>query len=70
MAPPPPGPGSRPIQTGITLTSNDIDATHAEFKALGVSVDAEVSPDRRPGAPEMFWFRDPSGPRSLMVVEG
>ena len=56
-----------PIQTGITLTTDDIDATHAQFTALGVDVDAEVS---RMGAPvpPMFWFRDPAG-HTLMVVE-
>ena len=54
-------------QTGITLTTDDIDATHAQFKALGVDVDAEVSRMGDP-IPPMFWFRDPSG-HTLMVVE-
>ena len=44
LAPPPPGRGEvEPPQTGITLTTDDIDATHASMKALGVDVDAEVS---------------------------
>lgn len=68
LAPPPPGTGEIvPVNTGITLTTNDIDAAHAEFKALGVDVDAEVSHMGDP-VPPMFWFRDPSG-HTLMVVE-
>ena len=72
LAPPPPSaqgaPGEViPIQTGITLTSDDIDATHAQFEALGADVDAEVSRMGDP-VPPIFWFRDPSG-HTLMVVE-
>jgi catechol 2,3-dioxygenase-like lactoylglutathione lyase family enzyme len=67
LAPPPPGNEVVPAQTGITLTTDDIDASHAEMKALGVDVDAEVSRMGSP-VPPMFWFRDPSG-HSLMVVE-
>jgi predicted enzyme related to lactoylglutathione lyase len=67
LAPPPPGTESTPLQTGITLTTNDIDASHAEMKALGVDVDAEVSRMGGP-VPPMFWFRDLSG-HTLMVVE-
>jgi predicted enzyme related to lactoylglutathione lyase len=66
LAPPPDG-KVEPAQTGITLVSGDIDATHAAFKALGVDVDADVSRMGDP-VPPMFWFRDPSG-HSLMVVE-
>ena len=68
LAPPPPGGDPvEPAQTGISLTTTDIDATHASMKALGVDVDAEVS---RMGAPvpPLFWFRDPTG-HTLMVVE-
>ena len=67
LAPPPEGDAVTPTQTGITLTTDDIDATHAHLKALGVDVDAEVS---RMGAPvpPLFWFRDTSG-HTLMVVE-
>ena len=68
LAPPPPGPESvEPPKTGITLTTDDIDATHAEMKARGVDVDAEVSRMGDP-VPPMFWFRDPTG-HTLMVVE-
>jgi catechol 2,3-dioxygenase-like lactoylglutathione lyase family enzyme len=67
LAPPPPGQSAEPVQTGITLTTDDIDTTHAEMTALGVDVDAEVSRMGDP-VPPMFWFRDPSG-HSLIVVE-
>ncbi len=67
LAPPPPGQEIVPAQTGITLTTDDIDATHAELRSLGVDVDAEVSRMGDP-VPPMFWFRDPTG-HSLMVVE-
>ena len=55
------------VQTGISLTTDDINATHAHVRSLGADVDAEVA---RLGAPvpPMFWFRDPDG-NSLMVVE-
>ena len=55
------------IQTGISLTSDDIDATHAELRSRGVDVDAEVSRMGDP-VPPMFWFRDPDG-NTLMVVQ-
>jgi predicted enzyme related to lactoylglutathione lyase len=67
LAPPPPGQEIKPAETGITLTTADIDATHAEMKARGVDVDAEVARMGEP-IPPMFWFRDPTG-HSLMVVE-
>jgi len=67
LAPPPEGRSTEPAQTGITLTTDDIDVTHAELKALGVDVDAEVSRMGDP-VPPMFWFRDPTG-HTLMVVE-
>ena len=56
-----------PKETGITLTTDDIDTTHAELKARDVDVDAEVSRMGDP-VPPMFWFRDPDG-HTLMVVE-
>ena len=67
IAPPPPGQDATPTHTGITLTTDDVDATHAQFRSLGVDVDAEVSRMGDP-VPPMFWFRDPTG-HSLMVVE-
>ena len=56
-----------PMQTGITLTTDDIDATHAAMKSAGVDVDEAVARMGDP-VPPMFWFRDPTG-HTLMVVE-
>jgi catechol 2,3-dioxygenase-like lactoylglutathione lyase family enzyme len=67
LAPPRPGEPLTPSQTGITLTTYDIDATHAELLSKGVDVDAEVSRMGDP-VPPMFWFRDPDG-HTLMIVE-
>ena len=67
LAPPPegaPAPGKR--ETGISLHAEDIDAYHAQLKAAGADVDAEVSRMGGP-VPPLFWFRDPEG-NSLMVV--
>ena len=64
----PPGPHVTPggKDTGISLATDNIDAYHAQLKANGVDVDAEVS--RFGEAPPLFWFRDPEG-NTLMVVE-
>jgi catechol 2,3-dioxygenase-like lactoylglutathione lyase family enzyme len=64
---PPQQDGQTGVQTGISLSSDDIDATHAHLKSLGVDVDSEVA---RMGAPvpPMFWFRDPDH-NTLMVVQ-
>jgi catechol 2,3-dioxygenase-like lactoylglutathione lyase family enzyme len=67
LAPPRPGSEPAPMETGIALTTDDADATHAELRSLGVDVDAEVSRMGDP-VPPMFWFRDPDG-HTLMVVE-
>jgi catechol 2,3-dioxygenase-like lactoylglutathione lyase family enzyme len=55
------------VQTGISLTTDDIDATHTELKSSGVDVDAEVARMGEP-VPPMFWFRDPDG-NTLLIVE-
>jgi predicted enzyme related to lactoylglutathione lyase len=67
LAPPPEGQEVKPQETGIIITTDDIDASHAQFKSLGVDVDAEISRMGDP-VPPMFWFRDPHG-HSLMVVQ-
>jgi predicted enzyme related to lactoylglutathione lyase len=67
LAPPQPGTEVTPAETGITLTTADIDATHAALQSRGVDVDAEVARMGGP-VPPMFWLRDPSG-HSLMVVQ-
>jgi catechol 2,3-dioxygenase-like lactoylglutathione lyase family enzyme len=55
------------VQTGISLATDDIDATHAQLKSTGVDADAEVSRMGDP-VPPMFWFRDPDG-NALLIVE-
>jgi predicted enzyme related to lactoylglutathione lyase len=67
LAPPRPGVDRTGVETGIILTSDDIDATHAQLQASGVDVDAEVARMGDP-VPPMFSFRDPDG-NSLMVVQ-
>ena len=67
LAPPPPGTEFKPAETGITLTTADIDATHAALIGLGADVDAEVARMGDP-VPPMFWLRDPDG-NSLVVVQ-
>ena len=66
LAPPPEGRPTGNRETGIGLQTDDIDAYHAELKAAGVDVDAEVSRMGDP-VPPLFWLRDPEG-NSLMVV--
>jgi catechol 2,3-dioxygenase-like lactoylglutathione lyase family enzyme len=64
----PPGPdGQIGGQTGISLSTHDIDATHASLRAQGVDVDDEVSRMGDP-VPPLCWFRDPDG-NTLMLVE-
>jgi catechol 2,3-dioxygenase-like lactoylglutathione lyase family enzyme len=67
LAPPPPGKPVGGMETGIGLHTPDIDALHADLKARGVDVDAEVSRMGDP-VPPLFWLRDPDG-NVLMVVE-
>jgi len=55
------------IHTGISLTTDDIDATHAQLLSSGVDVDAEVARMGEP-VPPMFWFRDPDA-NTLLIVE-
>ncbi|HEY0345454.1 MAG TPA: VOC family protein [Solirubrobacteraceae bacterium] len=55
------------VQTGISLSTDDIDATHAQLQSSGVDVDPEVSRMGDP-IPPMFWFRDPDG-NTLLIVE-
>jgi catechol 2,3-dioxygenase-like lactoylglutathione lyase family enzyme len=67
LAPPREGIDKTGVETGIILTTDDIDATHAQLGANGVDVDAEVSRMGDP-VPPMFWFRDPDG-NTLMIVQ-
>src|SRR3954471_18208299 len=43
LAPPPEGNPTGNVNTGITLQTDDVDSAHAQLKAAGVDVDAEVS---------------------------
>jgi len=67
LAPPPQGTPTGNSQTGIGLHTDDIDALHADLKARGADVDAEVARQGDP-VPPLFWFRDPEG-NVLMVVQ-
>ncbi len=68
LAPPPEGADAKVgIETGITITTDDVDATHAQLKDAGVDVDAEVSRYGDP-VPPMFWLRDHDA-NVLMVVQ-
>ena len=67
LAPPRPGEEHTPVNTGISLTTDDIDATHSYLRGAGVDVDPEVSRMGDP-VPPLFWFRDQDG-NTLMVVE-
>jgi len=67
IVPPPPGNPTGDVQTGICLNTDDVDAVHADLKARGVDVDAEISRMGDP-VPPMFWFRDVDG-NTLMIVQ-
>jgi catechol 2,3-dioxygenase-like lactoylglutathione lyase family enzyme len=67
LCPPPEGRECGNRETGIALHTNDIEAVHADLKARGVDVDAEISRMGDP-VPPMFWLRDPEG-NSLFIVE-
>lgn len=70
------------VQTGIILSADDIDATHAQLRSLGVDVDPAVArvgapTEIRLGAaavvgpvPPMFYIRDPDGNALLIVSPG
>ncbi len=77
------GPGDAAgVQTGIIMNTPDIDAAHAEMKALGVDVDPEVARVGAPAeiqigpvtmagpVPPMFYLRDPDGNSVLLVQPG
>ena len=67
IVPPAPGGSAGGRETGVTLFTDDIEATHADLKDKGADVDAEISRMGDP-VPPMFWFRDPDG-NSLLIVE-
>ncbi len=67
VVPPPPGQEAGGAQTGIALSSSDVDADHALLRERGVDVDESVSRMGGP-VPPMFWLRDLDG-NSLLVVQ-
>src|SRR5439155_19828416 len=66
IAPPMEG-GPTAVDTGIVISTTDIEADHAALKAAGVDVDAEIARWGHP-VPPMFRLRDPGG-NSLTIVE-
>jgi catechol 2,3-dioxygenase-like lactoylglutathione lyase family enzyme len=66
IAPPMEG-GPTSVDTGIVISSSDIEADHAALKQAGVDVDPEVARWGDP-VPPMFRLRDPAG-NSLTIVE-
>ena len=59
--------GPTAVDTGIVLSTTDIEADHAALTAAGVDVDPEVARWGAP-VPPMFRLRDPGG-NSLTIVE-
>src|ERR1700744_6279456 len=51
LAPPRPGEEVKATETGITLTTDDVDASHGELRSRGVDVDEQVARVGDPVAP-------------------
>jgi catechol 2,3-dioxygenase-like lactoylglutathione lyase family enzyme len=66
LAPPPDG-GAASVDTGIVITTGDIEADHAALRSAGVDVDDEIARWGDP-VPPMFRLRDPGG-NTLTIVE-
>ena len=54
------------IETRVSLSSQDIDADHAQLRERGVDADPEVMRMGDP-VPPMFFFRDPDGNRFFII---
>lgn len=67
LTPPPGGTTPSPTETGIVLSSGDIEADHAALVAAGADVDPSIARWGDP-VPPMFRLRDPEG-NSLTIVE-
>jgi catechol 2,3-dioxygenase-like lactoylglutathione lyase family enzyme len=66
VALPPFHPGVKPgVDTGLRLATADARSAHAALAAAGVDVDELLD---YPGAPLMFFFRDPDG-NTLVLVQ-
>jgi catechol 2,3-dioxygenase-like lactoylglutathione lyase family enzyme len=59
--------GPTAVDTGIVISSSDLEADHAALKQAGVDVDPEIARWGDP-VPPMFRLRDPAG-NSLTIVE-
>ena len=59
--------GPTAVDTGIVISTKDIEADHAALRAAGVDVDEEIARWGDP-VPPMFRLRDPGG-NSLTIVE-
>lgn len=67
------------IETRVVLSSDDVEADHADLRARGVDVDAAILHKGDPllhwggavlaGVPPMFLLRDPDG-NSFLIVQG
>ena len=66
LAPPMPD-GPTKVNSGIIISTDDIDADHAALKEAGVDVDDEIMRNSPP-VPPMFDLRDPNG-NSLLIVQ-
>jgi catechol 2,3-dioxygenase-like lactoylglutathione lyase family enzyme len=66
LAPPMDG-APKSVDTGIIISTSDIEADHAALQAAGVDVDPEIARWGDP-VPPMFRLRDPGG-NSLTIVE-
>jgi predicted enzyme related to lactoylglutathione lyase len=66
LAPPMPD-GPTKVNSGIIISTDDIEADHKALKDAGVDVDGEIMRNEPP-VPPMFELRDPNG-NSLMIVE-
>ncbi len=67
VVPPRPGDPAGGAQTGIALSSADLDADHALLRERGVDADEEISRMGDP-VPPMFWLRD-LDQNTLLVVQ-
>ncbi len=66
VALPPAHPGVQAgVDTGLRLATSDADSAHGALSARGVDVDEVL---KFPGAPPMFFLRDPDG-NTLVIVE-
>ncbi|HUB69483.1 MAG TPA: VOC family protein [Acidimicrobiales bacterium] len=66
IAIPPAHPGVKAgVDTGLRLAASDAGAVHAALRAAGADVDELLN---FPGAPPMFFLRDPDG-NTLVIVE-